>query len=386
MAPVPDAEPALGAVVVGLRHERRRVAREVRVLGLDEVLAEAVRLLRGERVRAQVGLEGRLVGGEVGELGVLAAGEAEELEERAGARPRRAVVERALVDARVVAEAVGRLAGDARVEAPGPAEEARVPGERAASRPPRAAPHLRLETAPVGGAHAREVDRAAVGRRAHARRPHAALDLDRVHDAREVAEVREVERLVLGVLQRHAVEGDVEAGRADPADVEVGVAGGEAGVGLEVDRGRRPQQERHLLAPVHQVDRVAPDVRLGDGRALLGADRLHHDLLAQADRAAVRGRRGWRRLRLRGGGDRVRPCPGATRARVARTPPPASWPRAPPAGNACASWSSWNRLPSPRSSARSDRDGSLGVPLFRAGFRSLSPSLRRFEPDQVPRV
>ena len=62
---------------------------------------------------------------------------------------------------------------------------------------------------------AREVDRPAVRGRADARRADAALDLDAVESAREVAEVHEVERLVLGLAQGHAVERDVEAGLRD---------------------------------------------------------------------------------------------------------------------------------------------------------------------------
>jgi len=232
--PVLDPEPALGPVVVALGHEGRGCPHQARVLQLDEVLPEVVLLHRRQGVEAEVFLEGGLLGGEVGELGLLPPHEPEELEERALVLPGGPEVERALLDAGAVAEPVGRLGREPAVERDSSADGSGVAGDGSAQRPPRPSAELSLEARPVGRAHAGEVDRAPVGGRPVAGGADPPLDLDGVDGAGEVPEVGEVEGLVLGVLERHAVEGDVEAGLGDAAEVEVGVAGGEAVVGVEV--------------------------------------------------------------------------------------------------------------------------------------------------------
>src|SRR5436309_771625 len=93
---VPHAKGPLGAVVVPLDGEARRVGEEPRVLRLDEILAETVRLLRRERVEGQIAVEGGFVGRQVRELRPLVAGEARQLEKRSVAPPRRAEIDRPL--------------------------------------------------------------------------------------------------------------------------------------------------------------------------------------------------------------------------------------------------------------------------------------------------
>ena len=181
----------------------------------------------------------------------------------------------------MVAKAVGALVGRAAVEGQAGPHPARLEGEAPAVRVEGSGPDGSQELAAVLDLEAREVDRAAVGGGPHGGRADPALDLDAVHAAREVAEIDEVQGGVLGLAQGHPVEGEVDPGLLDAPQVEVGVAGPHAGVGVLGDRGGLLEQVRHLLAVVGLLDLRPVHVLLGDGGAGIRADRLHDHVLGE---------------------------------------------------------------------------------------------------------
>ena len=179
-------------------------------------------------------------------------------------------------------EAVGLQVGGAAVEGQARAQPPRLHTRVAAAGAEGPRSQARAVLALLGQVAAGEVDGARVGGHAHAGGADAALDLDALQHAGEVAEVDEVDGGVLGLVQGHAVERHVDARLLDPAQVDVGVAGAQARVRVLVHGRRGLQQERHLLAHVPARDLVARYVVGGHGRLGFGADPLDHHALRDA--------------------------------------------------------------------------------------------------------
>ncbi|OQC35129.1 MAG: hypothetical protein BWX64_02591 [Acidobacteria bacterium ADurb.Bin051] len=269
---VEEEERATGAVVVELRAELPVRARPPGALHVEELLREGVGLLRLHRVVARVLGEQPRLDGVVGERAPLAPREAEEAEVRLLPPPVAAEEGGALADPRVLAVAVALLVGVTAVEREAGGEPAGLVAHARSLGGVRAGGELHAELALLGEIDAPEVDRAAVGGRPHRARAHPALDLDRAHGAREVAEVGEVDRRLLRVVERHAVEGHVDPGLGDPPQREVGVAGAEREAALRVARDRRRggEEERHLLAVTELFEPLGGERRGGDRRRLAG--------------------------------------------------------------------------------------------------------------------
>ncbi len=174
----------------------------------------------------------------------------------------------------VLAVAVGALVAGPGVERQAAGEQTRGVVHRAAPRIPGAGAELHVSAAGRAGERQRlEVDGAPVRRRAVAAGAHAALDLHRLQVAGEVGQVREVEDLVLRIVERDAVEGEIETRLVDAAQADVAVAGVPALFGVGGERGGVGQQQRGLLAEGAVLE-LGPrhDVRR-DRRRVPGAQR-----------------------------------------------------------------------------------------------------------------
>ena len=281
---VPEPVPAARVVDVDLSRETRLLVQEARVLRLDELLAEPVPVVGRERVEADVLLEDLGLDRVVGRLRLLAAEEAEELEVALLALVGQPRVNARLLDRGVLPEPVRRLVRPPHVGLqPRVAEPSRLEAGGRPLRAEGAEGEARRRPGRLRQVEAREVDRAREAGDSRGRGPDAPLHLEVLDGASEVREVDEVERSVLGFVQRHAVEREVDPGRADAAHRDVRVAVPEAGVGVVGHRGKVREEGGHLLADVLLRDLLPGDVRLRHGGVGVGADGLDDDLLGAAE-------------------------------------------------------------------------------------------------------
>ena len=104
----------------------------------------------------------------------------------------------------------------------------------------------------------------------------------------EIGEVGEVQHLIFRIVERNAVEREVDARLIDAAQPDVAVAPVVARFGVRGDRRRRAlQQQRHVLAEVARLDVVRRERLLRDGRRAGAANRRDHDALEPLRATAV---------------------------------------------------------------------------------------------------
>src|SRR6185437_9133563 len=140
---------------------------------------------------------------------------------------------RSSVDAGVIAVTVGAQRRQAAVRGESSAYETRRVLAARSPRAKRAVLELQLAAARrLAQRNGFHVDRAGVRRRAVARRADAALDLHRAQAVCEIWKVGEVEHLVFRIVERDAVEGEVDPRLIDPAQPDVAVAPVVAGFGV----------------------------------------------------------------------------------------------------------------------------------------------------------
>ena len=134
-----------------------------------------------------------------------------------------------------------------------------------------------------------EGDRAAEGAVAVGRGAHAALDLDAAHQGAVGVHIGPEDRLVLRGVERHAVEGDVDAGAARAADAHIAGARAHAVLAPGDDAGRAGEEHRKLDTGGGEVLQLAAaDVGHGEGGVLGGAHGADHDLLQLLDLQGIR--------------------------------------------------------------------------------------------------
>jgi hypothetical protein len=276
------------AVPVRRGGDRRRRREHARVLQARHLLPEVVALLRGHGVRARIRRDLRLRCRVVRQLHAGAAGEAGELDRVARAEPARAQEAGVRLVAGMVTIPVGGLSRHARVGGEAVHEPRGVLQARAL-RAPRARRELQLAPARRGGdRHGLEVERPREARGAERAGPDAALHLYRLHGVHEVGDVREVEDLVLRIVERHAVHGDGQARLVHAPEADGTVAGEGPRIRRGGDARGTEQRERRVLPDIGALDHLPRDggPRRGGGTPRArGAD--HHAL----ERVA-RGRRG----------------------------------------------------------------------------------------------
>ena len=136
--------------------------------------------------------------------------------------------------------------------------------------------HLQLHvTTGIGTRHRHrfEIHTASERRRASRARAHTALHLHRLHVRHQVGQIGEVQHLIFHVVQRHAVERDVDARLVDAAQPQVAVAPAGAGFGVRRHGGRRiHEQHRDVLPEVPLRDSGATDGGLRDRRLFVSTD------------------------------------------------------------------------------------------------------------------
>jgi hypothetical protein len=116
-----------------------------------------------------------------------------------------------------------------------------------------------------------EVDRAGVRRHAMGARADTALHLHRRDAVGEIGEVGEVQPLVFRLVQRNAVEGDVDPRLVDAPQPHVRVVGRRAALGVRCHPGRLLQEDGRLLAGVAALELRAAEGSLAD-RGVPAAD------------------------------------------------------------------------------------------------------------------
>src|SRR6266568_4548076 len=137
----------------------------------------------------------------------------------------------------------------------------------------RAALELELSGASGGCDRQRlKVDRSAVRRGARRARPHTALYLNRVDAVRQIGEVREVQDLVFRIVQRNAVEREIDARLVDAPQPDVAVPPIIAGLGVRGERRRSLEYERDVLSERASFELGSAYGFCGDGCVVAGAD------------------------------------------------------------------------------------------------------------------
>ena len=139
-------------------------------------------------------------------------------------------------------------------------------------------------------------DGAAEGAVAVGRSAHAALDLHAAHQGAVGVHVGPEDRLVFRGVERHAVQGDVDAGAAGAADAHIRGAGAHAVLAPGEDARRAGEEHRQFDAGDGEVLQLAAaDVGHGVRGVLGGADSADHDFLELLHLEGIR--------RLGGGGE-----------------------------------------------------------------------------------
>ena len=283
---------AAGRVAVHRGTHRAAVLQRARVRQRHQLLAEFIALVGLQRVVATIHGELLQRGAGVRERIGQQSYQRGELHHVARAKPASAHERRAPHDAAVVAVAVGAQRTGPAVHGELAVGEPRVERRAHALRAERS--HLQLHIATGIGAghwHGFEVHAASERRRARRTRAHTTLHLYRLHVRHEVGQVGEVQHLIFHVVQRHAVERDVDARLVDTAQPQVAVA--PVGTGFGVRRHRRGgihQQHGHILPEVALRDFGAADGALRDGRLFVGTDGAHQHALDVTHRVGFGGR------------------------------------------------------------------------------------------------
>jgi hypothetical protein len=128
---------------------------------------------------------------------------------------------------------------------------------------------------PACHGHRFKVDRPRVGRRPRRAGADAALHLHALHIGQQIGEVREIEDLVLHVVERDAVDRDVDPRLVEPTQTEIAVPPLRPGFGVgDEGGGRVHQQHGHILPDVTLRDDGTANGLLRDGGFAAGTNRL----------------------------------------------------------------------------------------------------------------
>ena len=167
---------------------------------------------------------------------------------------RHTAIQRTQIARGPVDPSIRRDARCAAFERPAVLEHAGVPGEGASLGAKR--PSAKHRTDAWFGQRSQGVHRhgGPESRRTIGARPHAPLDLQSCHAAPQVREIDPKHALRFGVVQRHPIDGDIDAALVDAADAKGGVAHAMACVRRYHRRGREPQQEGHVLRRILRLD------------------------------------------------------------------------------------------------------------------------------------
>ena len=257
---------------------------QVRVDDAPQLLAEVVPFVGRQRVVTPVAHQGRFRRRVVGELTVLLARQRRHLQDVAVAEVAAAEEAGMRHVAGVLAIAVGALVEGPRVEREPVGQQPRRVVHRTPPRVPGARAQLHVPTRRrARERQGLEIDRPAVRRRAVGARAHAALDLHRLNVTHDAGHVGEVEHLVLRVVERDAVEREVDPRLVDAAQPDVAVARIAALLGVRRERRRVGQQQRRFLAERPLLDLPAGHDVGRDRRRVAGAQRRHRDALQRLD-------------------------------------------------------------------------------------------------------